>query len=467
MTLDTHGEARGEALTHGLDLIRQAWEGFDVPRPGQPAISDRTRTLTALHLPDQGIGTSAALDEAVAVLDQSLAQPRPRFFGYIGSAGLESAVLADALASSHDVNLAGESGAAELIEAQTIRWIGQFVGFPAGGGTVTSGGMVSTLTALMAARTRALPGSRLAGVDGRQLNVYASADAHSSVQRAVEVLGLGTQGLRLIPVDSRRRMDVTALADAVAKDRRAGRVPMAIVATAGTTLTGAVDPLEEIADVATDEHAWLHVDGAYGLAAAGTGLASSLFKGLERADSASIDAHKWLYVPKACGVLLVADPTTLTASFRHDAAYMLEEEGYSHPVEGTLEYSRPFRALKLWAALRAHGADAFREAITSNIVLARDLAALAIERGFELALSEPDLSIVPLRHVPRSGDVNSHNLALARAMQADGRVFLTSALIGEAAYLRPCIVNFRTRREDIVALLDVATELGEAAANRA
>jgi len=454
-------DERAEALDHGLALLRQAWQSFDEARPHQPPVSLETLGLLESALPEDGIGVRAALDAADHVLDESLAQTRPRFFGYVASSGLESAVLADALAMSHDVNLAAESAAAHLVEQQTLGWVGRLVGYPASGGTVTSGGMVSNLTALMTARTRAFPDSRRTGMSGVRAAVYASAEAHSSVERAVEVLGLGRDSLRPVPIDGRRRMDPAALASAVAADRAAGVTPLAVVATAGTTLTGAVDPIDAIADVLDGSGAWLHVDGAYGLPAACTSVAGPLFVGLDRADSVSVDAHKWLFVSKACGILLVRDPGALRAAFRHDASYMVEEEGYLHPVDATMEYSRPFRSLKLWTALRAHGAQAFRDAITTTIELARDLAEeIRARPGLELLVDEPELSTVPFRRVPAAGDVDEHNLRLARALQEDGRVFVTSAVVDGRACLRPCIVNFRTTRDDVRALVDLTDELG-------
>ena len=197
------------ALDHGVALLRESWQSFDDARPHQPPVSLETMGLLESALPEDGIGVRAALDAAGQVLDESLAQTRPRFFGYVGSSGLESAVLADAMAMSHDVNLAAESAAALLVEQQTIGWVG-LIGYPAGSGTVTSGGMLSNLTALMTARTRAFPESRRTGLGGVRAAVYASAEAHSSVERAVEVLGLGRDSLRAVPIDARRRMDPAA-----------------------------------------------------------------------------------------------------------------------------------------------------------------------------------------------------------------------------------------------------------------
>lgn len=452
---------RQEALDHGLSLLRQTWIDLDHARPQQPTVAPDELRLGD-GIPEEGIGTTAALDLAAAVLDQSLAQSRPRFFAYVGSSGLESAVLADAMAHSHDANLAGESGAAREVELQALRWVGEFIGFPVGGGAFTSGGMTSNLTALMAARTRSLPVSREDGLGGSSMAVYASAESHSSVERAVEVLGMGRRALRAIPIDSRRRMDVAALRAWIERDVSNGVVPVAVVATAGTTLTGSVDPIDAIADVCDEFGIWLHLDGAYGLPAAATDRARSLFAGLQRADSATIDAHKWLFVPKACGVLLVREGRSLVDAFAHDASYLIQDDDAPmHPVETTLEYSRPFRPLKLWTALRAHGAGAFRQAIERNLALARELESLVARHpSMELLTPESDLSVVPFRRIPRQGDPDAHNVRLASAMQADGRTFVACASIDGRIYLRPCLVNFRTTSDDVRALVEVAEEVG-------
>ena len=458
------GAERSAALEHGLQLLSATWSDFDSARPHQPPVSPQTLQMLTAPLPESGVGVSAALDDAAWVLDESLSQARPRYFGYVGSSGLESAVLAEALAASHDVNMAAESEAAHLVERQTVQWVAQLVGFPADDGTVTSGGMLSNLTALTAARTRALPMSRVRGLEGVQPVIYTSAEAHASVERAGELLGIGRAQVRAVPIDGARRMRPSDLRALISADIALEHRPIAVVATAGTTLTGAVDPIDAVADVCAEFGVWLHVDGAYGLPAASTPLAAPLFHGLTRADSVSLDAHKWLFVPKACGVLLVRDRASLVDSFRHDSAYMIEEEGFAHPVESTLEYSRPFRSLKLWTALRSHGADAFRQAITANIELARLLASIVRDHPrLELLVDQPQLSIVPFRVTPRGGDVdvNAHTMALARALQADGRVYVTSASIDGYACLRPCVVNFRTTEADIHELVAVALEVSD------
>jgi aromatic-L-amino-acid decarboxylase len=459
---------REEALEHAAKLVAEAWRSFDRPRPEEPPLDERVRRLLETALPREPVGVHEALEDAARALDESIAQPRPRYFAFIGSSGLEIGALGDLLAATYDMNLAVDARAATLLEQQAVRWVGEFVGYPATDGAFTSGGTISNMTALAAARERAVPGSRAAGLGGAPVAVYASAEVHYSITRAVELLGIGSDRLRDVPIDAQHRMRADALAEAIDRDVADGVTPVAVVATAGTTLTGAVDPLDAIADVCAGRGIWLHVDGAYGLPAAA--VDPDRFAGIDRADSVSVDAHKWLYVPKACSSVLVREPEALSHAFAHEQGYLPHQRHELHAVDITLEYSRPLRALKLWLAFRAHGAEQFREAIRRNLAEARLLyREAAIRPDFETFGAPPDLSIVPLRHVPDGVvDVDAHNEALADAIQADGRVYLASALIGDRVWLRPCFVNYRTTDDDVLAVLDVAAELGRrlAAAGR-
>ena len=365
------GLDRERALARVAEMISKTWQDFDKARPNQPAITDNVRHLLSMDVPQDGVEILQALAEAEVILDQSISQPRPRYFAFVGSSGLEMGVLADALMSCHDINMAVYAGAANLLEEQTTAWVSQFLGYPHPYGILTSGGMVSNLTALTAARQFALPDSRQHGIRG-EVGIYTSRDAHSSVERAIEILGFGTACIRDVPINAARQMDVTALKALVEDDLASGVKPVAIIASAGTTLAGAVDPLAEIAAVAQQHNIWLHVDGAYGMPAASVEPAT--FAGLEHADSITVDAHKWLYLPKPCGILLVKSKQSLQTTFSHHATYIPEEE-FIHPVDMTLEYSRPLRALKVWLALRTYGADAFRLAIQKNLDQARLCAA--------------------------------------------------------------------------------------------
>jgi aromatic-L-amino-acid decarboxylase len=289
--------------------------------------------------------------------------------------------------------------------------------------------------------------------------LYTSAEAHYSVQRAAEVLGLGADNVRRIPVDGLRRMDAAACAAAIDADRQDGIVPVAVVATGGTTLTGAVDDLAALAEVCATRGVWLHVDGAYGLPAAATPSAGHRFAGLDRADSATVDAHKWLYVPKACSVLLVRHADILATTFSHHESYMPHDDEQMHPVDRTLEYSRPLRALKLWLAFTVHGADAIRGAIERNLQQAALLAEL-IEAAPELELLvRPQLSAVCFRVPPPPGaDPLRHNAELLRDVNADGRILLAGADVDGIPCLRACIVNHRTTDDDVRAIVGVVLE---------
>ncbi len=460
-------------LPHPLELIDRerilqlltehlsdAWASFDRPRPQEPQLAGELLQRLTEGLPSAPGDPEASLADIARVLDASVSPSRPLYSAYIGSTGLEAGVLAGALANAYDVNLAAAAGAAELLENQAIRWVGEFVGYPVADGAFTSGGMTSNLTALTAAREQALPGSRYEGISGRAAAVYCSEESHHSVARAVEVIGLGSRSLRRIPTDEYRSMRIDALTDALAADRRTGVVPVAVVATAGTTLTGAIDPLAKIADVCSEYGVWMHVDGAYGGPAAGVPRLAPRFTGIDRADSLTIDAHKWLGVQKSCSVVMLSRPGPLERAFAHDERYMLHAGVAANGVDRTLEYSRPVRSLKLWLAFRIYGAEMMRRWIDATAQHAQTLAAaLVANPRFEL-LHEPALSVVCFRHLS-DGDLDEHNLQLARAVCDDGRVYLAPAQVDGITCLRVCFMNFRTGADHVRELLDVIEELAE------
>jgi aromatic-L-amino-acid/L-tryptophan decarboxylase len=442
-------------------VIADAWASFDRPRPDEPELDPALVERLAAPLPEEAGDAEEAVADAARVLDASVSPSRPLFLAWIGSTGLEIGVLASALAATYDANLATPGGGADLVEEQALRWVADFVGFPFAEGAFTSGGMTSNLTALLAARERALPGTRVDGIGTRRAAVYCSDEAHHSVVRAVETCGLGSAAIRRIPIDGARRMRVDALDEALERDVAAGIAPVAVVATTGTTLTGAVDPVDPIADVCEGHGVWLHLDGAYGLPAAAAPTAAPLFAGVERADSATIDAHKWLGLQKSCSVVLMREAGPLRAAFGHEERYMLHEGDVPNPVDRTLEYSRPLRSLRLWMAFRVHGAAQFRAWIESTLANARRLTELVrAAPDFEL-LHDPMLSTVCFRHVPSGvADVDAHNVALARAMMRDGRIFIAPAAVDGRACLRACFVNYRTTVDEVPLVLEVAAELG-------
>jgi len=457
------GSSRKTVLESTFQSVNHVWAGLDSAREQEPELTDAMRELLSWPLPEEGRDAAEVLTLAGDVLDQSVAQSRPRFFAYIGSSGLEIGAIADFLAASYDINVALDSKAATLLEQQTSRWLSDFIGFPNAQGLFTSGGTVSNITGLAAARQRALPQVRSRG-NYQPVAVYCSSDAHYSNTRAVELLGLGSESIRAIPIDAHRRMIPAELERAVVADIAAGVQPMAIIGSAGTTLTGAVDPLDALADIAERFGIWLHVDGAYGAPAAATSQAAPLFAGIDRADSVSLDAHKWLFVPKACSILLVRDGNALVDTFGHNAAYIPDDEDVMNPVDVTLEYSRPLRALKLWMGFITHGAEEFREAIAHNLQLAQLTYRIAEENAeFRVLADPPQLSIVPVQHVPAgmsdAREISAHNDWLCSEIVADGRVYMSSAQIDGQTWLRPCYTNFRTEASDVETMFRVIDEL--------
>ncbi len=451
---------RDAVLAALTSLIADAWQSFERPRPAEPAVDADLLERLALSLPEEPNNPARVLADAARILDESNSPARPLYLGYVGSTGLEVGVLADALAATYDVNLAVTARAADLVERQAVQWVAEFVGFPCAEGAFTSGGMTSNLTGLLVARERALPGCRVDGFAGRQGAVYCSAESHHSVVRAAEAAGIGSAFVRLLELDELRRMRPAELAAAIDADLESGVAPVAVIANAGTTLTGAIDPLDAVAEICRPRGVWLHLDGAYGLPAAATATAGPLFAGLEHADSATLDAHKWLGLQKSCSLILMREPGGLERTFGHEESYMRRADSVSNAVERTLEYSRPLRSLKLWLAFRTHGAAAFRGWIEQTLALAGEFAeAIREAPEFEL-VCEPTLSTVCFRHLAGGGDLDLHNAELAAAVQRDGRVYLASAVVDDATCLRACFVNFRTRPEDVGYTLEVLRELG-------
>ena len=464
-SLDLTGEEFGALLAGVTALAEQevaaARFGRVFERP--PSAAEVDRVIGADRaLPVDGESMEDLLAACAAVLDAGR-RTTPAFFGYVQSPPAPVAVAADLLASAADQNLtswrSGPSAAA--VEHQTLRWVGELVGFDAAAtGILVSGGSAANLSALLIA-LRAVTGP---DENRRAMRVYASAEAHFSVAKAARALGVG---LQTVAVDREHRLDPGALRMAIASDRAAGLLPICVVANAGTTSTGAVDPLDAVATVAADAGVWLHVDGAYGAPAAADPASRHLFAGLDRADSLCIDAHKWLYAPVDCSALLLHDAAATARAFGAGADDYVRilatqpAETFAFWDHG-LELSRRFRALKLWATLRFHGRQQLAAAIGEDIRLAAHLADLvAVADDFEL-LAGPGLSICCFRHSPPHVDepaLDAHNERILHALQRDGRVYLSNATVDGRFALRACITNFRTTGADVQRVLTVVREL--------
>lgn len=391
-------------------------------------------------IPEEGIPVEAALDAVVAALDPGFHTSRPGYLAFVPGGGLPVAALADwmALTWNRFGGVRAPAPAAVALEEAVLRWLGAEMGLPpAARGVLTSGGSVSNLLAAVAARGRL-------GEDFADGVVYGSGETHRCVPKALRVAGFPARAWRALPVDNRFRLDLDALRDAVGADRARGLRPLMVVANAGTTNTGAIDPLPEVAELCAAEGLWLHVDGAYGGAFALCEEGRAKLRGLERADSLTLDPHKGLFLPYGTGALLVRDPEALRAAHATDAAYLRDVRGEADFTDLSPELSREVRGLRLWLPLQVHGVRAFREALAEKLVLARRFAdGIRDLPGVEL-LDEPQLSTVAFR----LGDDARTERALA-AINARRRVFLSSSIIGGRVAIRCCVVSFRTRAEDV------------------
>jgi aromatic-L-amino-acid/L-tryptophan decarboxylase len=429
-------------------------------------------------LPQEGEDPAVLLDGlARTIADHSLFNGHPRFFGYITASPAPIGMLGDLLASALNPNVGGWllGPAASEIEGQTVRWIAELIGYPTDcGGLLVSGGNMANFVCFLAARAAGARWDvRAEGVnDGSRpaLRCYASAETHTWIQKAADLTGIGTAGIRWIPTDDRLRMDVAVLAERLAADKAAGDLPFIVVGTAGSVSTGAVDPLVEIGSLCREQGVWFHVDGAYGGFAAAVPDASVDLRALADADSVAVDPHKWLYAPLEAGCALVRDAEALRRAFSYHPPYYHFEEKATNYVDFGPQNSRGFRALKVWLALRQAGASGYRRMIGEDIALSRAMADAVVAHP-ELELVTQELSITTFRYVPADlrGDdsqaardyVDTLNRALLDALQRGGEAFVSNAVISGRYVLRACIVNFHTSLTDVQAVPDIVVRTGQ------
>ena len=472
--------AEGRAL---VDRIAD----FLASLPGRPVGPDlepeqvRER-LGAGGLPETGSPPGRLLEEAAELLFGGSVFPgHPRFMAYVVGSGAPIGALADLLAASVNQNVGAWHLAptATEIEAQTVRWIAELLGFPPTcGGLLTSGGNAANFIGFLAARRAKAPWDvrtgGMAAPGARPLSVYASPETHTWLQKAADLFGLGTDAIRSIAVDAELRMDPRDLEARIRDDRAGGRLPFLLVASAGTVSTGAVDPLPRLSEIARREGLWLHVDGAYGGFAAGIEGVPSDLAGLALADSVAVDPHKWLYAPLEAGCALVRDPKALPATFEYRPPYYPAAEAEADTIDyhsHGLQNSRGLRALKVWLGLRMAGREGCRRMIADDIALAGRLDE-AVRRHPELEARTLGLSITTFRYVPaevREGRaprdeayLDRLNAALLERLDRGGEVFLSHAVVGGRYLLRACIVNFRTRASDVDEIPGIVARAGRA-----
>ncbi|HEY3763550.1 MAG TPA: pyridoxal-dependent decarboxylase [Gaiellales bacterium] len=414
------------------------------------------------HPPEQGEPLTAILADVDRVLVPGLTHwNHPAFMAYFGITGSPPGIVGETIAAALNVNamLWRTSPAATELEQVTLRWTAELLGLPvAWFGQITDTASSSTLWALAAAREAADLDVRTRGMAGRTdlppLRVYTSEEAHSSVEKACIVLGFGTDGLVKIPSDDDFRMRTDALREAIAADVRAGRRPIAVVATVGTTSSTSIDPVAEIADICAEHGLWLHVDAAYGGAAAVVPELRHVVDGCDRADSLVVNPHKWLLTPIDCSLLYTARPDDLRAAFSVVPEYLRSsEEDVVNLMDYGVALGRRFRSLKLWMVLRAYGAEGLRTIVAGHVELARRLeAAIRAEPGWELLAPVP-FSTVCFRHHPSGVDdeaaLRRHNETIIERVNATGRVFISHTQLHGRYALRVAIGNAATTAEHV------------------
>ena len=402
----------------------------------------------------------------------------PRFYGWINSPPSILGIFAEALAAAMNPSVAGGNHAATYVERQVLNWLRNLLGFPTSSmGLLVSGGSMATLTGLAVARHVQLKAklgmdvraSGLQGV-GRRPLVYTSTEGHSCIRKAVELLGLGSDNLRKVPVDAQRRMQVPALEAAIQQDLEAGHMPIAVAASAGTVNSGAIDPLAALRSLCDQYGLWLHVDGAYGAPAILSKQYRQEIEPIALADSVALDPHKWLYVPVEAGLVLIRDGQAMRDTFSLVPPY-LRNDGQTSEIFGLPWYSeygfqqtRGFRALKVWMSLRHHGLAGYAEAIERDIALAEYLASL-VDTNEDLQRLASGLSVVCFRYAPPQLHADEERLealnkALLEALQRSGQAFLSSTTLDGTFVLRACIINPRTSAEDLERLIALVRDLG-------
>ena len=490
---NTHDEL--DAPYHDAESFRRAGHrlvdeiaDFYATLPDRPirrpaSVRDIRELIGEESLPETGQPLEDLLAATAPLLfDHSVHNGHPRFFGYITASAAPLGALADMLAASVNSNLGlwNLSPVASEIEAQTIHWLAELIGFrcandaPCGGLMVSGGNMANMLAFLAARRARAGDRIRVEGLRDadRRMTAYCAAETHTWIQKAADISGLGTDAIRWIDTDDEQRIDLAALERRLAADIAAGYRPFIVVGTAGTVSTAAIDPLPAVGEIARRFGAWFHVDGAYGAPAAALPEAPPELKGLALADSIALDPHKWLYAPLEAACTLVRDPQTLLDAFSYRPPYYRiddsDAESGNDYFEQGLQNSRGFRALKVWLALRNCGRSGYVELIRNDVARAGEIFAAAKAHA-ELEACTLNLSIATFRYVPPDlapgpdaveTYLNELNAAVLANLQDGGELYVSNAVIGGKYVLRACVVNFRTRSVDTAAVPEIVAAAG-------
>jgi len=429
----------------------------DAPRSGLEGSEELARSLREPP-PENGADFGTLLDFLMnKVIPASINSAHPTYIAYIPGGGLYPAAVADFLGSATN-RFTGAwfaSPAAVRLEANVLDWFAQWMGYPASArGILTSGGSLANFSAVVAARKHIL------GDDLSRGTIYASNQTHHCVMKVASLAGIPERNVRLLDVDEKYRAVPDFFEKAVQNDRRNGMQPFLLVANAGTTNTGAVDPLVELAGVAKRNGLWYHIDAAYGGFFNLCEEGKQRLEGIELSDSVVLDPHKGLFLPYGSGSLLVKDGELLRRSHMMSAEYLQDHEtpeGEVSPAEYSPELSRAYRGLRVWLPLKLYGVRAFRENLEEKLRLAGWLFNRFLEEpGFE-CVSAPDLSVVAYRYLPESGDTDEFNRRLLKNINRSRKLFISSTTLGGRFMLRACILSFRTHQAEVEEAFETIT----------
>nr|WP_232371262.1 pyridoxal-dependent decarboxylase [Desulfogranum marinum] len=419
-------------------------------------------------LPITGISAEELRQKLEELLPYGVGNTHPRFFGWVHGAGNPGGIFAEITGAAMNANLGGRDHGAIYIEKQVLEWCRQLMGFPAdSSGLIVSGTSMATIIALKAARDQRVGlECRKKGVGRVALVGYASAQAHSCLGRAFDLLGIGSDSLRKVPCDAHFRMDLEALKRAIEEDRAEGNIPFVVIGTAGSVNVGAIDALEKLADIAALENLWLHVDGAFGATAILSNKIRDYLAGIERADSLAFDFHKWLHVNYDAGCVLIRSAEVHLKAFSGRPEYLLEAgrglaAGNPWPVDYGPELSRGFRALKIWTHFLEHGTDKLAEAIDKNCIQASYLKEKIQDSStFEL-LAPVTLNIVCFRYVPEDvKNLDELNKEIVITLQEKGIAAPSTTILNGQLAIRVNITNHRTELRNLDLLVEEAEKIG-------
>ena len=456
------------ALDDAIDYIRDVRS-----RPVWLPVPDAVKQRLQEPLPSQGQGIEKTYQDFLhLVLPYATGNIHPRFWGWVHGTGLATGLISELMTAAMNSNCGGRDHGAVYVERRVIDWFRQIMGYPENaGGLLVSGTSMGNVIGLAVARNAHIgSGARAQGVAGfpKKLITYASSEAHSSVAKSLELLGLGNSSLRKIPVTAKFSMEIDVLREAIKEDRRAGLQPFCVVGCAGTVNTGGMDDLEALSEICRADGLWFHVDGAFGAMCCLSDKLKPLVRGIEKSDSLAFDFHKWMYVQYDAGCVLVRDSNLQKQAFATRPEYLQHADrglagGGEWFTDLGPELSRSFRALKIWFGLKEHGTRRFAEAIEANCEQAKYLAA-SIRRNRDLELMvEPTLNIVCFRFRPKGLDeaeVDKLNRYIVSELQERGIAApSTTGIYGKLA-IRVAITNHRSRREDFELLLSSVEKIG-------